>query len=162
MSIDRFLDSKAAAPYANGWRARLEPLRAYGPWPGLADDLPRARNVPDHDGPSVVITLANTRFSQLHRFLPATRRAEASVATAPGLRWGTAVAKPPFVATISIWDEDAALTDYAYPQASAHAAAMREDRSKPFHHQMTFVRLAPYELTGTLTGRNPVVDDAAR
>ncbi len=161
-SIDRFLGSDAAAPYAGGWRARLEPLRAYGPWPGLPDDLPRARKVPDHDGPSVVITLANTRFTQLHRFLPATRRAEASVAAAPGLRWGTAVAKPPFVATISIWDDDAALAEYAYPHASAHAAAMQADRSEPFHHDMTFVRLAPYELTGALGGRNPVAGDATR
>lgn len=161
-SIDRFLESTAAAPYADGWRARLHPLRAFGPWPGLPDDLPRGRTLREDDVPRVVITLANTRFSQLHRFLPATRRAEASVATAPGLRWGTAVAKPPFVATISIWDDDPALSGYAYPQASAHAAAMRDDRSKPFHHDMTFVRLAPYELTGTLTGRNPVAGDAAR
>ena len=159
-SIDRFLDSEAAAPYADGWRARLEPLRAYGPWPGLDEDLPRGRKVPGHTGPSVVITLANTRLGQLPRFIPATRKAEASVAGAPGLRWGTALAKPPYLATVSVWDEDSALSDYAYPQASPHAEAMRADRAKAFHHQMTFVRFAPYELTGVLAGRNPVHGDA--
>ena len=27
---------------------------------------------------------------------------------------------------------------------------------KAFHHQMTFVRFHPYELTGRLEGRNPI------
>jgi hypothetical protein len=159
-SIDAFLSSRASQPFAGGWRARLDPVRAFGPWPGLDDDLPRTRTVPTRDGPSVVITLARTRLTQFPRFMQATRRAEAAAAHAPGLRWGTAIAKPPFLATCTIWESDDALMAYAYGgEGTPHSSAMQEDRRKAFHHQMTFVRFRPYELSGHLEGRNPI-DDA--
>src|SRR4051812_36614083 len=42
--------------FAGGFHAWLEPLRAFGSWPGLPADIPATRAVP-HDGPVVVLTL---------------------------------------------------------------------------------------------------------
>src|SRR4051794_2738012 len=40
----------AAEPFADGFHATLRPLRAFGAWPGLGDDVPRSRTTV-HDGP---------------------------------------------------------------------------------------------------------------
>src|SRR5439155_1085061 len=79
-------------------------LRGHGAWPGLPPDLPAARAVP-HDGPVVVLTLGRLRLSQVVRFLRASRPAEKSAVEASGMLWGTAAARPPFVATISLWED---------------------------------------------------------
>jgi hypothetical protein len=43
-SLDEFLGHHpVAARPAEGWHVRLAPLRAYGSWPGLPDDVPSAR-----------------------------------------------------------------------------------------------------------------------
>src|SRR5688500_13982418 len=56
-AADRFVrDHLLAATFAGGWRATLEPLRMFGSWPGLPDDLPRNRTTA-YDGPAVVLTL---------------------------------------------------------------------------------------------------------
>src|SRR3954470_15453016 len=45
-SIDHFLATNSlAATLAGGWQVRLEPLRMYGSWPGMDNDVPAERNV---------------------------------------------------------------------------------------------------------------------
>lgn len=70
--------------------------------------------------------------------------------------------RPPFVGTCSLWRSAAALESFAYgDRASAHGAAMRADRSDPFHVVSAFVRLRPYATTGGLAGANPLPADWA-
>ena len=43
-AIDRFVaEHPLAAQFASGWQTRLEPLRAFGSWPGLPPEVPSAR-----------------------------------------------------------------------------------------------------------------------
>ena len=85
-ALSRFLaEDRAATPFAQGWQVRLEPLRAFGSWPGLPSDLPVTRTV-DYDGPTVVLTLGRLRITQALRFLRTSAKAEAAVLAAPGLR----------------------------------------------------------------------------
>lgn len=156
-AVDRFVaEDPVAARFAGGLRARLRPLRAYGAWPGLPDDLTRSRSVP-HDGPVVVFTLGRLRLSQGVRFLRASRPAERAAIAHPGMVWGSAAARPPFVATVSIWSDTASDVDYAYGSAPPdHDEAIRAQRRKDFHRQSAFVRFAPTELAGDLTGTNPL------
>jgi hypothetical protein len=143
-----------AARYADsGFGAVLRPLRAFGAWPGLPDELPRARRA-DHDGPVVVTTLGRLRMTQAVRFLRASRPAERSAIAAAGFVWGTAAARPPFMATVSLWSSDEAAAAYAYggdPQAG-HPGAITQQRRKDFHHESAFVRHAPLAVTGSLPG----------
>jgi hypothetical protein len=157
-ALDQFLaDHPIAGKLASGWQVRLEPMRAWGTWPGLPDELPRSRTI-DHDGPAVVLTLGRLRLTQAVRFLRTSARAEARVVEAPGLIWATGLGRPPFVGTCSLWKATQALTTYAYGQSdAAHPSAISADRAKPFHHQSAFIRFRPYGSTGSLDGQNRLV-----
>jgi hypothetical protein len=156
-AIDRFLAGHPlAAALAVGWHTRLEPLRAFGTWPGLPADVPRPRVVA-HEGPAAVLTLGRLRITQAVRFLKASNKAENGVLGAEGLLWATAMARPPFVATCSLWQSAEALSAYAYgSDAGPHPAAIASDRTKPFHHQSAFIRFRPYGSEGSLAGKNPL------
>jgi hypothetical protein len=149
----RFADQHPLAQrFAGGFHAGLRPLRAYGTWPGLPEDVPRTR-VTHHDGPVVVTTLGRLRLSQTVRFLRASRPAERAAVDADGFLWGTAAARPPFVATVSVWSSDQAAAAYAYadPQAG-HPRAIAGQRRKDFHHYSAFIRYAVVSTEGDLPG----------
>jgi hypothetical protein len=172
-AIDGFLaDHPMAATLTGGWHVRLAPLsindyhRARGStvpgsWPGVDGDL--AADAPSA-GPVVVITLAKTRPSQLPRFLKASHQASRSIVSAPGTLWATALARPPIVATCSLWASAKHAEEYAYGSDGGHHRAMAADRTKPFHQSGVFFRLRPYQSVGHLDGRNPLaaswLDDA--
>jgi len=143
-----------AKSFNGGWSARLAPLRAFGHWPGLADDVARSRAV-DDDVPVVVVTLGRLRMSQAPRFFRTSARAEGAAIEAPGLLWATALALPPFVCTVSVWRSARESATYAYAHAdAAHPAAIAADRRKAFHHEEAFVRFRPLAVRGALNGRN--------
>jgi hypothetical protein len=155
-ALDRFLaDSPLASAFAHGWHTRLQPLRAHGSWPGLADDIPKARSVRDTQ-PVAVLTMGRVKLSRLVPFLRASAKAEARVVGAPGLIWSTALVRPPFVSTCSLWESADASTAYAYSPGDAHNDAIAAGRAKPFHHQEAFVRFRPYASSGHLDGPNPL------
>jgi hypothetical protein len=155
-----------AGRFSGGFHATLRPLRAFGSWPGLPGDIPRSRSVP-HEGPVVVLTLGRLRLSQLPRFIRASRPAERSAVTSDGIIWGTAAARPPFVATISIWADSDASAAYAFSrQRPDHSNAIAAQQRKDFHRQSAFVRFAPVHVEGALGPPNPlaagaITDDAA-
>jgi hypothetical protein len=156
-AIDRFIATNPIGRrFSGGFHARLRPLRAYGSWPGLPADVPDARAVP-HDGPVVVLTLGRLRIRQTARFLRTSRPAERAAAAHGGMIWGTAAARPPFVATISMWQSGQAAAAYAYGhQQPAHREAIDEQQRKDFHRESAFVRFAPTRVEGTLDGSNPL------
>jgi hypothetical protein len=156
-SLDGFLNSHPlAAKLSAGWHLRMEPLRAFGSWPGLPAEVARSRAVTD-DGPVSVLTLGRFRWPRVVPFLRTSRKAEKALLTAPGLRWATALTRPPFVATCSLWESAAASVAYAYgTEGAGHPAAISVDRAKPFHHQSAFIRFRPYGSVGHLDGKNPL------
>ena len=160
-AIDGFLnDHPLAAKFASGWHLRLEPLRAYGTWPGLPrEEITDQRNV-DRDGPVAAITMGRPIASQLLRFLRTSSKAEASAVVAPGLLWTTGIARPPsFVSTCSLWESTRALSTYAYGnRESAHPDAITSGDAKPFHHEQAFIRFRPYGAHGHLDGKNALAD----
>jgi hypothetical protein len=151
-AVDAFLaDDPAAARFRHGWHARLDPVRVSGAWPGVPDGVGHGRT----DGPALTVTLGRLRLSQASRFLRASARAGASALTAQGFLWGTGMARPPLVATCSLWQDSAALAAYAH-QPGAHADAVGADRRRPFHRRSVFIRCQPYRVGGSLEGRNPL------
>ena len=154
-AIDAFdADDERAATLREGFSVRLQPLRAHGTWPGLDNDVPRARRV-DSDGCAVVLTLGKLRLSQSMRFFRTSAQAEAAVIGAPGLLWATGLGRPPFVATCSLWENHDAIRAYAFDHG-AHPEAITRGEEKPFHHQQAFIRFRPYAARGSLTGKNPL------
>lgn len=160
-ACERFIDSDPIGRrFSGGLHARLRPLRAHGSWPGLPADVPSSRAV-SHDGPVVVLTLGRLRISQAVRFLRASRPAEKAAVSNDGMIWGSAAARPPFVATVSIWQSAQASAAYAYGQHQpAHSEAIAEQQRKDFHLQSAFIRFAPTQLEGRLEGSNPFAASA--
>jgi heme-degrading monooxygenase HmoA len=156
-----FVDSHPLAKrFAGGFHAELEPLRAFGSWPGLPPGVSRSRHT-QHDGPVIVMTLGHVRASQLPRFLRASRAAERAAINAEGFLWGTASARPPFVATVSVWRSDEAAAAYAYADPGAgHPQAIAEQRQKDFHRESAFIRFAVTSTSGVLLGA-PAIDFSA-
>ena len=157
VALDAFLaDHPYGRRLGDGWWSRLDPLRAYGSWPGLPPDIERSRAVAS-DGPTVVVTLGRLRLPRTRQFLRASRPAEAAALASTGFLWGTALARPPFVSTVSLWESADAAVTYAYgADPEAHTGAIAADRTKGFHHQSAFVRFRPTEVVGGLDGRNPL------
>jgi len=157
-AFDRFVDRDPIGQrFSGGFQARLRPLRAHGSWPGLPADVPTSRAV-QYDGPVVVLTLGRLRISQAVRFLRTSRPAERAAAAHDGMIWGSAAARPPFVATMSIWENAQATAAFAYGrQPPAHSDAISAQQRKDFHRQSVFIRFAPTRLEGTLLGTNPLV-----
>jgi len=161
-AIDRFVaEHSLAAQFASGWQTRLEPLRAFGSWPGLPPEVPSARRV-EHEGPVAVVTLGRLRASQALRFFRASGKAEGAVVKAPGLLWATGIARvPKIVATCSLWESSTAAATYAYGHREpAHSNAISAGEEKAFHHQQAFIRFRPYAARGHLDGRNALPEGA--
>jgi hypothetical protein len=156
-ALDGFLAGHpVATKLAGGWHVRLEPLRAFGTWPGLPSDTPTTRVV-EHEGPVAALTIGRLRFSQAPRFLRTSTKAEARALGAPGLIWASGLARPPLVSTFSLWESTRALATYAFGRAEpAHPEAIAEGERKPFHHRQAFIRFRPYGSVGHLDGRNPL------
>jgi hypothetical protein len=156
-ALDRFeAGHPVAEKLAGGWRIRLTPLRSFGTWPGLPDTVPHGRDA-DHEGAAVVLTLGRLRLTQAVRFLRTSAKAEGAVLTAPGVIFATGLARPPFVATCSVWESSRALMTYAYGRGEpAHADAIAAGNTKPFHHESAFIRFRPYNSRGSLGGKNPL------
>jgi hypothetical protein len=155
-ALDAFVRTHPlAARFHGGWHARLQPLRAFGSWPGLDEDISRSRHT-SGDGPVVVLTLGRLRLTRTVRFLRTSAKAEAAALAAPGSLWATALARPPFVSTCSLWESTKAVSGYAYGRVCGHPDAIDADAAQPFHHRSAFVRFRPYHVEGSLTGPNPL------
>jgi hypothetical protein len=162
-ALEGFLSSHpTAAALSGGWQARLEPVRRHGDWPGLPESVPTDRAATT-DGPAIVLTLARIRMPEVPRFFRTNAHAEASVLRAPGLVWATGMARPPFLATCSLWESSRALATYAYGRSDpGHPDAVAENERKGFHHRSAFVRFRPLRVDGHLDGKNPLPQTWAR
>jgi hypothetical protein len=162
-AIDAFERSHPiAARLSGGYRVRLQPLRAFGSWAAMPE-LPKQALAVDDEEPVGVLTLGQLRLLGTGRFRRSAGPAEAAAIESPALLAGTGLARPPrLVATFSLWRSAAAMREYAVSAGGAHAAAMREDRARPFHHESAFVRFRPYASSGSWEGRDPLSREPGR
>jgi hypothetical protein len=155
-SLDRFLAHPLAKLYEPGWRARFEPVRTVGAWPGLLD-LPR-REQPTGDQPVAVLTMARMRLARAGAFAAAAAPAEREAVYHPAFLEGASLMRPPnFISTFSLWRNAKEMRQYAvgsYP--GGHIRAMQKHDERVFHHETVFVRLRPYAAEGKWNGRNPL------
>ena len=109
------------------------------------------------------VPVLGTKFSRVIPFFRASQPAEKAVVKAPGNVFSSAVLRPPFMSTVSLWESSDAAMDYAYSgQQAGHPEAVAANRVKPFHHQQAFIRLAIDEISGSLAGRNTIPPGAVR
>ena len=155
-AADDFLDRSAvvAAYRTHAAELLLAKLRATacrGSWGGTRISPTLA---PDARVPVAALTRAAIRPRHALAFWRHAPPAEASLAAAPGCRLAVGLGEAPLLrqATFSLWDNSAAMDDYA--RQGAHGAAIQAARQGGYFSESMFVRFLPLRLQGTWRGRS--------
>jgi hypothetical protein len=159
-------DGRAAAfehsPTVRAWDARavgrlrlsLRPLRSWGQWSGREPFRPDGGifDPPTYDGPVAVLTRARVRPRSWRAFAANVPPVATALDTAQGLRLRLAIGEAPIglQATFSVWDDAAALTAFAYGDAS-HRSVITRTRQGDWYAEELFARFAVLSTDGDLT-----------
>lgn len=154
--LDRHLTADGfGRQLASGWHVRLEYERRWGQVRQWAH-LPELARRTDLDGPSVAVTLARLKLTQLPRFIVWGRPVERQVRDHPQARLALAAMRPPHtVSTFSSWTSARAMTGMVWGRdqgasAELHRRAMAERDRRDFHHEFTTLRFRPLSEHGLL------------
>jgi hypothetical protein len=139
---------------AEGWQARMKPLRVSGSWSGIEADQEAAPADPEE--PIAVLTLGRLRPTRLFPFLRSAAAAERELLQEPDVLASCGLGRPPLVSTFSLWRTVSSMRDYAYRSGGMHLAAVDAERANPFHSSSAFVRLRPYASRGSWAGGDPL------
>ncbi|MDU0368777.1 spheroidene monooxygenase [Hymenobacter endophyticus] len=135
------------------WTARLAPLKSHGLWDGVNPfDYETEAGTPD--GPMMVLTRASIRWQKTPRFWRYVAPVSATVADAPGVRAAIGLGELPVVrqATISLWESQQAMQDYAY-RSEKHKEVIRLTRQENWYGEELFARFRVLSTEGTWDGR---------
>ncbi len=104
--------------------------------------------------PVVALTRASIRARQALRFWRHSPPAEAALAAAPGCRMAVGLGEAPVLrqATVSLWDDTAAMN--AYARTGAHQQAIEASAREGYFSEWMFVRFVPLLLQGRWGGRS--------
>jgi hypothetical protein len=158
-ALERFLRESAIG---STWREatdeyceiRMTPLRSHGSYRGLQPLAGLAGTRPD-DGPVAVWTFANIPPRGLWFFWSGIRGAAAKLLASPGLIAGTAGPEHLYrgAMTFTIWDHVENATGFAY-RHEPHRQIVQDVREHGLLVDSMFIRLRPYEASGTWPGHS--------
>ncbi|MGI5321085.1 spheroidene monooxygenase [Actinomadura nitritigenes] len=142
------------------WHVRLAPLGSRGRWGGrdpFAADPPAAFVRNPGDGPVAVLTRASIRPGRLVAFYRSVPGVDRELRRDGGCLASIGVGEWPLArqATFSLWDDDTAVTRFAY-RAGAHRAVIGRVRSEDWYAEEMFARFTPYASRGTWDGHDPL------
>lgn len=148
-------DSAVAAAYAaraeEHFALTLLACSARGAWGGqsMAAVVP----APAAGQPVAALTRAAIRPSRLAAFWRHSPPAEHELQSAPGCRLAVGLGEAPLVrqATFSLWQDTAAMDDYA--RHGAHQRAIQASYQGGYFSEWMFVRFVPVQLRGSWRGR---------
>ena len=131
----------------------LRPLSAKGRWAGCQ---PFGNPAERATGPVAAITRARLTTRRTLTFWQAVPPVVADLRTSPGLRLAVGIGEAPLglQGTLSLWDDDAALTSFAY-SGEAHSDVVRRTASAGWYAEELFARFAVEDVDGTFQGRTP-------
>jgi hypothetical protein len=131
--------------------AVLQASSARGRWAGQA--MQAVVPAPGPGEPVVALTRASIRASQALRFWRHSPPSESALARAPGCQWAVGLGEAPVLrqATLSLWDDTAAMN--AYARQGAHQQAIVASQQAGFFTEWMFVRFVPLLMQGHWGGR---------
>ena len=134
----------------------LEPIEGHGVWDGKPcfGQLPRSS---DYDGMIGILTRATIRvsgFTSFWKHVPVVAR---QMEDAQGLIHSFGIGEIPWIkqATFSIWENKAAMKNFAY-QMQEHAEVIRKTHAEKWYSEEMFVRFRILSANGTLRGKSPL------
>ena len=165
-SLDRFLaDHPTGRTFASGWHVRMELVRAAGVWPGIDDNMMdlAGNKAAGMTGPSIAITIGTAYLRSAIPFVRVNSGLEDQFLETPAGLWGTQMTNLPqrLVATLTIWENADAATDYIRSGAHGAAVTAHYDPAKdPTGHTFVtgggFFGFRPLSTAGSVDGRNPL------
>ena len=128
----------------NSERARhllLKPIKSHGSW-NNQNPFETDKDLSLEDtSPLVIITRATLNWSKLLSFWKSVPKASKAIAQAKGIQYYKGIGEWPFIqqATLSIWDNAAAVNQFAYGSKS-HAVIVKKTRKRKWYKEDMFVR----------------------
>lgn len=119
----------------------LKPIQSHGQWSGQNPFNTNKVNTAQDPSPLVIITRATLRWSRLISFWRAVPAASRAIQKAKGVQYYKGIGEWPFIqqATLSIWDNAAAVKQFAY-RSHSHANIVKTTRKKKWYKEDLFVR----------------------
>jgi spheroidene monooxygenase len=130
--------------------AVLQASSARGRWGGQA--MRAIAPSPGPGEPLVALTRASIRPTQALRFWRHSPASESALAAAPGCRLAVGLGEAPVLrqATLSLWDDVAAMN--AYARTGAHQRAIEASTREGYFSESMFVRFVPLWMQGRWAG----------
>lgn len=126
---------------------------AHGKWDGMQ---PFEKNADlDLNRPVLVLTRASIRFSKLISFWRRVGKVSQSLENYEGLVFSIGVGEWPLIqqATLSVWNTQAEMLDYAYKNEKHKEVVMLTRKLKWYKEEM-FARFVPFKFQGTWNGKS--------
>jgi heme-degrading monooxygenase HmoA len=138
------------------WTIKMQPIRSHGLWDGVNPFSP-ADVAGQNPAPLAVLTRASIRLPALPAFWRYGAKTSRDLTQAPGLIAAVGLGELPYVrqATFSIWENEAAMRQYAYSTAH-HQQVIRKTRADHWYSEELFARFQVISAAGTWKGRNPL------
>jgi hypothetical protein len=135
-------------------RLQLRPLSSRGRWGGREPFGRPDGAESDPGAPVAAITRARIRVGHGRSFRRAVPAVSADLARAGGLRLAVGVGESPvgLQGTVSVWDDAASLTAFAY-RSAPHAAVVRRTPDERWYAEDLFARFTVVAASGTYHGR---------
>ncbi len=138
----------------------MRPISSHGRWAGrqpFGDPIPT--RVP---GPVAALTRARLRMTKAGTFWRAVPPVSGDLRTAAGLRLAVGIGEAPIglQGTFSLWDDGAALTEFAHRRAP-HLDVVRRTATENWYVEELFARFAITSITGTFGGSSPFAASAS-
>ena len=150
--VDSFDNSKSITQWrkiaTSEYSAKLQPISAHGFWSRKQPFTPTAQN---WNGKVVAITRARIKWLQNIKFWRAVPPVTKSLHKSPGLINAIGIGEAPIglQGTFSIWQDGAALREFAY-KGAAHARAISATAENNWYAEELFARFALVAESGTL------------
>ena len=161
-ALEEFL---ARSPVAGRWReeaeeswhVRLVPLGSRGRWGGR-DPFAAAEPVrASGNGPVAVLTRASIRPGRLMAFYRSVPGVNRRLHRQEGCLASIGIGEWPLArqATFSLWEDEAAVTRFAY-RTDEHLTVIGRVRGENWYAEELFARFVPYASQGTWDGQDPL------
>ncbi len=136
------------------WTILCEPLQSHGKWGGKEPF--GSAVMTDHEGPIVVLTRANIKYSKFKQFWSSVGDVTNQLYQAKGYIMSVAIgevySKP---ATFSIWQNMDDMKAFSYA-GGEHADVIKRARKENWLSEELFTRFRPIESFGTINGTDPL------
>lgn len=133
--------------------AYLNSAESHGTWDGVQPFIKNATLAPDK--PVVVLTRARIHVKKLWSFWSRVGKVSQSLESYDGLILSIGVGELPLIqqATLSIWQTQSEMLDYAYKNQK-HKEVVKLTKKLKWYKEEMFARFVPYKFEGSWDGKN--------